>query len=198
MSKSPDQNESASAPEPIEHEQAAGNTAEDGDAEITFTLMTDRGPMSPAGIKADPELLAMVRQMLAHADDMPHEVRKAIAAELGLDLETVIAEEAVTAAGESAVCSAHSKTADALARIWDILDEAFPNEPHLWSAGEALLTVSALMPATPSPMTTFSVLKHATTHLSRHAASLNLTPSTREETDEEAIVRRFRQQLDGL
>lgn len=98
---------------------------------------TDRGLMSPNSITADPALLDMMSQVLAQADSMPRKMRETIAAELGLDLETIIAEVAVIDPDVAAAQAAH---ADALVQIWDILDEAFPNEPHLWNAGESLLT----------------------------------------------------------
>lgn len=80
------------------------------------------------------------------------------------------------------------------ANVWPLLDVAFPNDPHLWRAAEQLFLLSTLNPADVTASDRTAVIEGAQRHLQR--AETLTASSTVSPTD--AIVERFRSQLDGI
>lgn len=143
--------------------------------------------LTPSGTFDDisdlpPDLRAMLAQSLDSAD-LPDELRTALAAGLGAAAEH--GPEGLFDA--SAALDVHRE------HVWGILDTAFPQDPHLWQAGEALFTLSASNPAEVDDETRRIALAAMALHLQRHAS---LTSSTASPVDQ--LVAKFRQQMGNL
>lgn len=78
-------------------------------------------------------------------------------------------------------------------QLWGILDTAFPRDPHLWRAGEALFALSAANPVQGDLEQQRAAAETAARHLEHHAA--RLTPAAPPSPAEE-LIERFRRQLD--
>jgi len=84
-------------------------------------------------------------------------------------------------------------TCDHREYLWDILDRAFPTEPHLWQAAAAIFTLSSTNPDTLDDAERRAALDTATLHLQRHAA-LHTPPLS----PTEQLVTKFREQMDDM
>lgn len=78
-------------------------------------------------------------------------------------------------------------------QIWDILDSAFPTDPHLWQAAAALFTLSPSNPEELDAEMRAVALTTIGLHLQRHA---KLTIPTVSPVDQ--LVEKFRQQMDDI
>jgi hypothetical protein len=75
-------------------------------------------------------------------------------------------------------------------QVWDILDEAFPREPHLWQAVAALFSLSAANPTTADGAARRAALETADQHLKRSLSRLDSPLSLEDE-----LVERFKGQM---
>lgn len=100
---------------------------------------------------------------------------------------------AVTDNGHLPGCTCEQDHRD---QVWSMLDTAFPNEPHLWRAGEALFTLSAANPHRVSSSERQTAARQAARHLEHHAA--RLAPAAPSMSPADEIVGRFREELGGL
>jgi hypothetical protein len=139
------------------------------------------------------------------ADDLPPQLRDAllravetneIPDELRAILRTVLNADATTSSDEAAVgphgpgCTCEKSHRE---QLWNLLDAAFPDDPHLWQAAESLFTLSAHNPAELDEESRRASIELATLHLQRHA---DLTAPA--ETPIDQIVTKFRREMDGM
>lgn len=154
---------------------------EESQPKIHLAFQTPVGFFSE-GADLPPEIReALVSQFLAD-DSIPVEIREALSESLGVTIE-----EAKRAPHVSLAIQAHRE------QLWDLLDSAFPNDPHLWNAGEALFTMSAKNPATVDDDGRLAALESANHHLRRHAARLSPEVSPQDQ-----LIADFREQMDGI
>lgn len=143
--------------------------------------------LTPNGVFDDiADLPPSVRTMLAQSldsVDLPDELRAVLEA----GLATAAERDSDLLFDASAGRDAHRE------QVWGILDTAFPNEPHLWQAGEALFTLSASNPDEVDDETRRIALTTMALHLQRHAA---LTSTANNPVDQ--LVAKFRQQMGNL
>lgn len=143
--------------------------------------------LTPNGVFADiadlpPAMRAMLAQSL-DSIDLPEELRAVLEA----GLASAAAHDTDMLFNASAAREAHRE------QVWGVLDTAFPTDPHLWQAGEALFTLSASNPDEIDDETRRVVLATMALHLQRHAA---LTSSAASPVDQ--LVAKFRQQMGDL
>jgi hypothetical protein len=157
---------------------------------IRFAVQT---PFGARGVNlADlPEELRDALAQSLHGADLPTELRVALGKALGVDLAdlpestqdgtegpasvTPGAESTEGAEGtENAAQDAHAPGCNCAElhreHVWDILDTAFPTDPHLWQAMEALFAISAANPQEIDDATRRSALSLATLHIQRSTA----------------------------
>lgn len=144
--------------------------------------------------------------------DMPEEVRIALSKALEVDLADlpdaaeVSVGEAPGADGDSATSyaatddadkaplDAHATGCDCAERhrehVWRILDAAFPQEPHLWKAMEALFEISSVNPHELNDEARRTALNEAALHIKRHT-ELTAPPLS----PVEQMVEQFRKEM---
>lgn len=150
--------------------------------EVTYRFLTPYGSFDSIA-----DLPPAIRDLLAKnldAADLPEELRSVIKA--GLDAGVVSDAEAMRF-GTAAAREAHRE------QVWNLLDAAFPRDPHLWQAGEALFTLSVSNPDEIDEETRRIALSAMALHLQRHAA---LTSPAESPVDQ--LVAKFRQQMDDI
>lgn len=149
------------------------------------------GFQTPFGIVHDPDdLPPEAREALIETyrhGDLPGPVRAALGKALRIGRHAASTPAPVIAPQNSLQDVAEHRQA-----LWGILDSAFPNDPHLWSAGEALFTLSAEQPTTADESQKRAALEDATRHLQHHAARFAAPLSPVDQ-----MVEAFREQLDG-
>jgi hypothetical protein len=126
---------------------------------------------------------------------MPIEMREALGEAFGADFSDLPdrvepandADDSADAPHEPG-CTCGTAVRD---EVWSILDTAFPKEPHLWQAGEALLSLSAKVPQGLRDEYRHSALTAAITHL-QHELDL-ISPSL---SPVDQMIAEFRQSLD--
>lgn len=167
----------------------ADNQNEDNTDEPTmaFVVKTPFGTFTAAD-DLPPELRNGLIQMLED-DEMPPVLRTMLASALGVT-NTPGAAPVMPADGHATGCNCAELHRE---NVWGILDRAFPAEPHLWQAMEALFTLSAVNPTEIDQETRRAQLEAATLHLQRHA-TLNASP----QSPIDQLITKFREQLDGI
>lgn len=146
---------------------------------IGFAFQTPFGLFTDAA-DIPPEMREFIIANVLTSETLTLPVREALAESLGVSLDDAIQSPPTSLASE-----AHRE------QLWDLLDQAFPAEPHLWSAAEALFTLSAVNPESVDASRRDAALETATRHLKRYASIQ--TPA---QDPTEQLVRDFREQLD--
>ena len=185
------------------------NTAPDSPEEDlpTYALQTPFGIVTD-GKDLPPALQSAIRAQL-EAGRFPEPIAGAVRRFLGDDgfdamVRRFLGEDAIEVPVE-AVAGAPAQPAEATAadqvpgctcdethrvQVWDILDEAFPREPHLWQAVAALFTLSATNPAPADGAARRAALATADQHLKRSISRLDSPLSPEDE-----LVERFKGQM---
>lgn len=166
------------------------DNAEEPQVHFAFAFQT------PFGVFTDPDDLPPdARSLLARnlaAGALPPELHALLAKALKLDetqTETAPADAPTSGPhGPGCTCT-HSYRV----QIWDILDGAFPNDPHLWQAGEALFMLSAANPRQIGDENRRAALEAAAVHLQRQASLMAPSASPMEQ-----IIAKFREQLGDI
>jgi hypothetical protein len=139
------------------------------------------------------DLPAQARGFLTELVDnpgLPPLMREALAAALSSPVaaETTEAEQPSHGPhGPGCTC-----TEDHRDRVWQILDLAFPRDPHLWQAMEALFELSAQNPVDLDEDERRAALETAVLHLERHVSL------TTPESPTEQLISRFRREMGEL
>lgn len=167
----------------------ADNQNEDNAEEpsVAFVVQTPFGTFSAAD-DLPPEVRDGLLQMLED-QEMPPGLRTLLASALGVDSAQEATPDA-TVDGHAPGCNCAELHRE---NVWGILDRAFPTDPHLWQAMEALFALSAVNPTEIDEATRHAQLEAATLHLQRHAA-LNASP----QSPFDHLITKFREQLDGM
>jgi hypothetical protein len=155
----------------------------------------DMGFNTPFGVfesvdDLTPEARAFMVQVL-HTAVMPPKLRAALAAALGEAIPDGLdtTEEPIEHGAHADGCTCAEIHRE---NVWEMLDTAFPTDPHLWRAGEALFTLSAVNPTEASLRTRRAALEDATLHLQHSSMKLGAAKSPFEQ-----LIDDFRDQLDG-
>lgn len=193
--------EGSAAPEE-QPEQAAeqGRTEAPEGVEDVITRIGVMTPMGPLPLSALPRELLLSIKGGIDSDELdslgvPEEARAQFLKELDEAIEGADEESAsdVFHQQEEAFAAATAPREGQRERLWAILDEAFPNDPHLWSAAEALFMASELGPDM-DDHGRFHVLEAAHAHLDRRIALLS---AQAEQADPiESLLAQFRDEMD--
>lgn len=164
--------------------------------EIQIAFKTEEGIFAD-GDDLPPEARSAFMHALRNTD-MPEEVRAAFSKALGVDPDD-LAEDTTGEGADGETGGPHGPDCACdpgevhREQLWAILDTAFPNDPHLWSAGEALFALSAVNPAEPDDDTRRAALESASKHIEHLAGRLVPAMSPAEQ-----MVADFRKQMGNL
>ncbi|MCI4659670.1 hypothetical protein [Cryobacterium zhongshanensis] len=172
--------------------------AENADHEPTvhITVQTPFGSEDVAVADLPEPMRAMLIENI-RSGDMPDVMRNALCKALGIDPDD-LPEPAVTADSDTdpdkAPADGHAPGCDCAERyrkhVWGILDDAFPQEPHLWKAMESLFELSAINPREINDEARRTALAEAATHI-QHQTELTGPPLS----SMEQMIRDFRRDL---
>lgn len=155
-----------------------------GEPIVRFAVETPSGSEEiAAGDLPDSLREAMVQSLINGTT--PEGLRAPIANALGIDLaeltlRATAGEQSAESADGPEADDAHEPGADYAANqyragVWEILDSAFPDDPHLWRAMEALFAISEATPGTVDDEARRDALELATLHI-KHRSTLIAPP----------------------
>ena len=175
-------------------EQTEGQTAADsvGDEQISVSKISIMTPMGPVPVSALPrELLDSLLESLPELEE--HGVPEDVRVQFENEVREAIAHAELNPEGVSSLEDLFPAEHDGTSprqRIWDLLDEAFPNDPHLWNAAEALFMASEIGPVA-DEHARFHTLEAAHAHLDRRMEQFAAPSNPIDE-----LLAQFRDQMD--
>lgn len=144
------------------------------------------------------EVRDLMLQNIRNAEGMPEEIRAVFIDALTGDGDQAAPEDSPVVpdavAGEDAPVDGHEAGCDCSTRhrqdLWALLDSAFPDDPHLWQAAEALFSISEKNPQEIDDTIRREALEKASLHIQHRAelAAPVLSPV-------EQIIAAFRDQM---
>jgi hypothetical protein len=168
-----------------------------GEPIVRFAVETPSGTEEIAAADIpEPLREAMVQSLLNGTT--PVALRAPIADALGIDLAEIASSAAATAeSADGSVRDAHAPgcacaTDQYRAGVWGILDSAFPTDPHLWRAMEALFAISEGNPEVVDDEDRRDALELAMLHI-QHRSALIAPPLS----PVDQLIADFRSQLNS-
>lgn len=177
-------------------ENTSHEASENNEPTVLFGIQT---PLGKVEVKPSdlPEVLRHAITESLERQDMPKELREAFTKALNTATPEAQDSDTGEANGASEPATADSTVHECSCaadshreQVWDIIDTAFPDDPHLWNAMESLFKLSAANPVKLTAEARTTVIDEAILHLGRQ-----VNVATSPLSHEEQLVADFRKEL---